>query len=242
MFFDCIDDVHRLCQKERRLAPPAPASQPYACCSLHARTGWTDGPGGIGHCIGGTCPPLPPPLFWQIGQKESRNKNGHFITNCIPKKLFDLPPFLQSYHTYFHELFEKARGRRAAAVLAMLLHPLDEYVEKMPERIMICTESVLLYLLVSPHTTKAQSQWVEILSKRVSQKIFFSIFVYKFVAFILENVGWYKNEQSRSAMIISNCDIALHYEGKWRYMIDKDRTSDPDSWHWELHSEYVLFA
>ena len=36
-------------------------------------------------------------------------------------------------------------------------------------------------------------------------------------------------------MILSNCDIALHYEGKWRYMIDKDRASDPDSWHWELH-------
>ena len=52
---------------------------------------------------------------------------------------------------------------------------------------------------------------------------------------IRENVGWYKNEQSRSEMILSNCDIALHYEGKWRYMIDKDRASDPDSWHWELH-------
>ena len=175
MFFDCIDDVHRLCQKERRLAPPAPASQPYACCSLHARTGWTDGPGGT---IGGICPP--PPFFWQIGQKETRNKNGHFITNCIPNKLFDLPPFLQSYHTYFHELFEKARGRRAAAVLAMLLHPLDEYVEKMPERIMICTESVLLYLLVSPHTTKAQLQWVEILSKRAISLRFTEDFFFNF--------------------------------------------------------------
>ena len=58
------------------------------------------------------------------------------------------------------------KRRGAAAVLAMLLHPLDEYVEKMPERIMICMESVLLYLLVSPHTTKARSQCVQILSKR----------------------------------------------------------------------------
>ena len=32
----------------------------------------------------------------------------------------------------------------------MLLHPLDEYGEKMPERIMICMDSALLYLLVSP--------------------------------------------------------------------------------------------
>ena len=32
----------------------------------------------------------------------------------------------------------------------MLLHPLDEYGEKMPKRIMICMDSALLYLLVSP--------------------------------------------------------------------------------------------
>ena len=51
------------------------------------------------------------PLFWQIGQKEIGNKNGHLITNFIPNKFIDLPPFLQSYHTYFHELYEKARRR-----------------------------------------------------------------------------------------------------------------------------------
>lgn len=81
----------------------------------------------------------------------------------------------------------KRRGGATVAVLAMLLHPLDEYVEKMPERIMICTESVLLYLLVSPHTTKARSQCVQILSKRAMYlykftRVFFSIFEYKFVA------------------------------------------------------------
>ena len=77
------------------------------------------------------------------------------------------------------------KRRGAAAVLAMLLHPLDEYVEKMPERIMICMDSVLLYLLVSPHTTKAKSQWVQILSKR-------AMYLYNFYPLTFTTVFFFK--------------------------------------------------
>ena len=100
--------------------------------------------------------------------------------------------FRRSYNHTTHTSMSCMKRRGAAAVLAMLLHPLDEYVEKMPERIMICMESVLLYLLVSPHTTKARSQCVQILSKRAMYlynfypltftTVFLKIFVYKFEA------------------------------------------------------------
>ena len=107
------------------------------------------------------------PLFWQIGQKEIRNKWTSYYKIYPPTNSLT---FRRSYnHTTHTSMSCMKRRGAAAAVLAMLLHPLDEYVEKMPERIMICMESVLLYLLVSPHTTKARSQLGQILSEGTVQ-------------------------------------------------------------------------
>ena len=147
MFFDCIDDVHRLCQKERRLAPPAPASQ-----HMHAAA-----------CMPGPVELRGQGVFMAYVRKRLETK---MVILLLILSLTNSLTFRRSYNHTTHTSMSCMKRRGAAAVLAMLLHPLDEYVEKMPERIMICMESVLLYLLVSPHTTKARSQCFQILSKR----------------------------------------------------------------------------
>ena len=142
----CIGFVKR---KEGYVAPPAPASQ---------------------HMHAAACMPGPVELRGQgvfMAYIRKRLETIMVILLLI-LSLTNSLTFRRSYNHTTHTSMScmKRRGGAAAAVLAMLLHPLDEYVEKMPERIMICMESVLLYLLVSPHTTKARSQCVKILSKR----------------------------------------------------------------------------
>ena len=142
----CIGFVKR---KEGYVAPPAPANQ-----HMHAAA-----------CMPGPVELRGQGVFMAYVRKRLETK---MVILLLILSLTNSLTFCRSYNHTTHTSMSCMKRRGAAAVLAMLLHPLplDEYVEKMPERIMICMESVLLYLLVSPHTTKARSQSVQILSKR----------------------------------------------------------------------------